>query len=133
MWVDEMVLQIKAPILGFETLQSVVIKPIDTLFSTLHATNEADVSFTVANPYALLGEYDFEIPDSVKMKLQIDDDTQLEVFCMLVAQNPIEKSMVNFLAPIVINRDKKLLAQVALNPADYPNFSLQEPISNFIS
>ena len=132
MWTESMVLQIKAPILGFESLQSVVLKPIDELLSTLHTTNEAEVSFTVVNPFHLLNAYDFEIPDSVQMKLGIDDDSEIAVYCMLVSQTPIEDSIVNFLAPIVINKSKKLLAQVALDPNMYPQFTMRDPISNYM-
>lgn len=128
-----MVLQIKSPILGFESLQSVVLKPIDDLFSTLHATNDSDVSFTVLNPFSLMDEYDIEIPDSIKLRLEIEDDSNVAVYCMVVTQDPIENSLVNFLAPIIINKDKKLLAQVTLNPQDYKTLGIQDPISKFVS
>ncbi len=127
-----MVLNIKSPILGFESLQSVVLKEIDELFSSLHATNDSEISFTVLNPYRLLKEYDFEIPDSVKMKLEIDDASRIAVYCMVVTQEPMEASRVNFLAPLIVNLDKNLMAQVTLNPNDYPDLGMQEPISNYM-
>ncbi len=126
-----MVLQIKSPILGFESLQSVVLKEMDELFSSLHTTNDSEISFTILNPYRLLPEYDIEIPDSAKMKLEISDDSNIAVYCMVVTQDPIEESVVNFLAPIIINKDKKLLAQVTLNPKDYEHLGIQEPISKY--
>ena len=128
-----MVLQIKSPILGFESLQSVVLKPMDDLFSTLHTTNDSEVSFTVLNPFSLMDEYDIEIPDSIKMRLEIEDESNVAVYCMVVTQDPIENSLVNFLAPIIINKDKNLLAQVTLNPQDYTNLGIQDPISKFVS
>ena len=128
-----MVLQIKSPILGFETLQSVVLKPMDDLFSTLHATNDSEVSFTVLNPFSLMDEYDIEIPDSIKLRLEIEEDSNIAVYCMVVTQDPIENSLVNFLAPIIVNKDKKLLAQVTLNPQEYTHLGIQDPISKFVS
>lgn len=128
-----MVLQIKSPILGFESLQSVILKPMDDLFSTLHTTNDSEVSFTVLNPFSLMEEYDIEIPDSVKLKLEIEDNSNIAVYCMVVTQDPIENSLVNFLAPIIINKDKNLLAQVTLNPQDYKTLGIQDPISKFVS
>jgi len=127
-----MVLQIKSPILGFESLQSVVLKPMDDLFSTLHTTNDSEVSFTVLNPFSLMDEYDIEIPDSIKMRLEISDESNIAVYCMVVTQDPIENSMVNLLAPIIINKDKNLLAQVTLNPKDYSHLGIQDPISKFV-
>ncbi len=128
-----MVLQIKAPILGFESLQSVVMKEIDELFFSLHTTNDSEITFTVVNPYMLIKDYEFDIPDSIKMKLEIEDGSEIGVFCMLVTQKPIEESLVNFLAPLIINKDKKLLAQVVLNAKEYPHYSMQEPLSTYIS
>lgn len=128
-----MVLKIKAPILGFESLQSVVMKEIDELFYALHTTNDSEITFTVANPYLLIKDYEFDIPDSIKMKLEIDDQSELGVFCMVVNQEPIENSIVNFLAPIIINKDKKLLAQVVLSASDYPDYSMQEPIATYLA
>ncbi len=128
-----MVLQIKAPILGFESLQSVVMKEIDELFSSLHTTNDSDISFTVANPYLLIKDYEFDIPDSIKMKLEIEEGSEIGVYCMVVTQEPLENSIVNFLAPLIINKDKKLLAQVVLNAKEYPDYSMQEPLSTYTS
>ena len=124
-----MVLQIKSPILGFESLQSVVFKEVDDLFSSL---NDGKISFTVLNPFKLMDEYDIEIPDSVKLKLDIEDGDAIAVYCMVVTQEPIKNSVVNFLAPIIINTDKKLLAQVTLNPQNYTHLGIQDPISKYI-
>lgn len=126
-----MVLQIKSPILGFESLQSVVLKEMDELFSTLHTTNDNEISFTVLNPFRLMDTYDIEIPDSIKLKLDISDETPIAVYCMVVTQDPIENSVVNFLAPIIVNTEKKLLAQVTLKPQDYNHLGIQDPISKF--
>ena len=127
-----MVLNIKSPILGFESLQSVILKEVDELISTLHTTNDSEISFTILNPYRLLDEYDIEIPDSIKMKLEINDESKIAVYCMVVAQEPIEDSIVNFLAPIIINLDKKTMAQVTLNPANHPDLGMQDPISHYM-
>ncbi|MDH5464264.1 MAG: flagellar assembly protein FliW [Thiovulaceae bacterium] len=127
-----MVLEVKVPILGFESLQSVVVKEVDTIFSTLHATNDSKISFTVVNPYRLMEDYDFEIPDSVKLSLAIDEQTNIAVYCMVISLEPKEASTVNLLAPLVVNLDKKLLAQVSLNPNKYSHYGLQEPISSFM-
>jgi flagellar assembly factor FliW len=127
-----MVLQIKSPILGFESLQSVVLKEMDDTFSTLHTTNDSDISFTILNPFKLIDDYDIEIPDSIKMKLSIEDGDTIAVYCMVVTQEPIKNSVVNFLAPIIINISKNTLAQVTLNPQDYSHLGIQDPISKFV-
>lgn len=127
-----MVLQIKSPILGFESLQSVVLKEMDDTFSTLHTTNDSDISFTVLNPFKLIDDYDIEIPDSIKMKLSVEEGDNIAVYCMVITQEPIKDSVVNFLAPIIINMSKNLLAQVTLNPQDYSHLGIQDPISKFV-
>jgi len=127
-----MVLEITSPILGFESLQSVTLEEIDSLFATLYATHERSLSFTVCNPFALLQEYAFDIPDRTKEQLGIQEGSPIRVVCIVVPRTPIEASTVNFLAPIVINTQTQRMAQVALDKLSYPHFDTQKPISDFI-
>jgi flagellar assembly factor FliW len=49
----------------------------------------------------------------------------------MVVQNPLEESKVNFLAPLIFNKDKGLMGQVVLRASENPDFGLAESIGSF--
>jgi flagellar assembly factor FliW len=93
-------------------------------------TENENVSFTLVNPF-MLRDYAFDLPPDMKKLLEIDDNTDISVYNILLIQKPIEKSTINFLAPIVVNNDKKILAQVILEPKQNPDFGMAEKIEDF--
>ena len=117
-------------LLGFSNTQTVEITEIDELFFTMKDTDNEQISFTLVNPY-LLREYSFNLPSDVKVLLDIHGESKLEAYNLLVIQKPLEKSVVNFLAPIVINKENNKLAQVVLDPAKHPEFGFAETIESF--
>jgi len=121
---------VRGELLGFPDTQNVTIKEIDELFSTLTDVDNENISFTIVNPY-LLREYSFDIPSDIKVLLDINEKSSLSVYNILVIQKPIEKSVVNFLAPIVVNHDNNKLAQVILDPVKHPDFGMAETIESF--
>jgi len=125
-----MAYEVKSPILGFNETKEVNINEIDPLFSSMIDTNNENISFTLVNPF-LLREYDFEISDDVKELLSINDDSKISVYNILLLQKPLEKSLINFLAPIIVNHDTKQLAQIILDPKKYPDYGMTETIESF--
>jgi len=122
--------KIISEILGFQDTAEVNIKEIDTLFSTMIDSNNTNISFTLVNPYALR-EYPLEIPIDMKNLLEINDDSKISVYNILLIQKPLEKSVINFLAPIIINHDNKHLAQIILDPKKHPEYGMAETIESF--
>ena len=117
-------------IIGFEDTKNVAIHQIDELFFTLKDLDNENISFTLVNPY-LLREYDFEIPDAMQELLEIDENSNISVYNILIIQKPLEKSVINFLAPILINHDNKKVAQIILDPKQHPDYKMAEAIANF--
>jgi len=115
---------------GFDTTLGMELHKIDELFSTLIDMENDNISFTVVNPY-LLREYSFDIPTDIKVLLEITKDSSLSVYNIVVIQKPLEKSTVNFLAPIVINNDNNKLAQVVLDSKKHTDFGMAEAIELF--
>ena len=122
--------EVKGEILGFQNTKNVAINEIDPLFSTMIDSTNENISFTLVNPY-LLRDYTIDIPLDAKELLEIDEKSQVAVFNILIIQKPLEKSTINFLAPLVINMDKKLLAQVILEPKKHPDYGMAETIESF--
>jgi flagellar assembly factor FliW len=122
--------EVKGEILGFDKTKKVEINEIDSLFYTMIDEENRNISFTLVNPF-LLRDYTIDIPLETKTLLDIDDTTQIGVYNTLIIQKPLEKSLINFLAPIIVNFDKKLLAQVILDPRKHPDYGMAEKIETF--
>jgi flagellar assembly factor FliW len=124
--------EVKSTILGFDHITKVELIEVDELFSTLKSCDGTDVSFTVVNPYGLR-EYSFDLPLSIRVLLDINENSNVLVYNVVVIQNPRDESCINFLAPLIFNQDNATAAQAVLNVKEYPGFGLAEPIKNFKS
>jgi len=125
-----MVFQVKSPILGFEHIKSYELKELDQFFIKLQSMDD-DTSFTAINPYALRN-YEFEIPTYYQELMDINDQSELRIYNIMVVSTPIETSTVNFIAPIVCNMTNMTLSQIVLDAWAYPMYKQAEKISDFI-
>jgi flagellar assembly factor FliW len=124
--------EVKSTILGFDQITQVELVEIDELFSTLKSCDGTGVSFTLVNPYALR-EYSFDLPLTIRVLLDINETSNVLVYNVVVIQNPLDESCVNFLAPLIFNQDNATAAQAVLSAVDHPDFGLAEPIKKFKS
>jgi len=122
--------EVKGQILGFNTTHNVDINEVDELFSTMIDSENENISFTLANPY-ILREYSFDVPTNLKILLDIKEDSRINVYNIVIIQKPLEKSTVNFLAPIIVNEDSKKIGQAVLDHKTHPNFGIRETIESF--
>ena len=121
---------VRGELLGFPDTREVEIVEVDELFSTLKDMQDDNISFTMVNPYALR-EYSFDIPTDIKVLLEINEKSTVSTYNILIIQKPLEKSTINFLAPIIINHDNNKLAQIVLEPQKNPDFGMAESIESF--
>lgn len=121
---------VKVPILGFETIQELELSKIDENFMKLES-NSNDISFTLINPF-VLREYDFEVPTAAQILLDLQKESNILIFNIVVIQRPIENSRVNFLAPLVFNVDNQRMAQIILDTKKYPQYELAEEIKKYM-
>ena len=125
-----MTLSVKGPILGFECIKTMEIIELDKFFVKLQSKDD-NTSFTMINPF-VLRDYDFEIPSYYEELMDIKETSTLRVYNIIVVALPLEKSTVNFIAPIVCNMDNMTLSQVVLDTSTYPQYGQAEMIENFI-
>ena len=123
-----MKIKIVAPIFGFEQINEVVFEEIDDFFSKVESGN---FSFTLIDP-SKLREYSFDIPPFYKELLKIESAEDTAVYNIVIISSEIEKSKINFAAPIIINTKENLLAQIALDETKYKEFGLAESISDYL-
>lgn len=116
------------PIMGFENAHSAELVKIDEHFAQLKLENNA--SFSLINPFALR-EYAINLPIYSQALLDLDSNSQLEIYCMLVLQNPLEDTKVNFLSPLIFNISNKKALQVHFDPLSYPHLVELKPLKCF--
>ena len=125
-----MVFDVKSPILGFEDVSKMKLEKIDDIFMRLSNTEAIAPVFVLITPF-VLREYDFEVPTAIKLLLDLDTSKNILVANIMVMQNPIQNSTINFLDPVVFNFDNHTMAQVVLDSFKYPQYGLAEPISKW--
>ncbi len=119
---------LKLPLLGFEAVSKMELQKIDEIFLRLESVGEGP-SFTLINPF-VLREYSFDIPSSLQALMGITPESNLLIYNIMILQNPIENSTVNFVAPLIFNTDNQTMAQIIIdNRAD---FGIAEPIKSYL-
>ncbi|WP_104749341.1 flagellar assembly protein FliW [Helicobacter cynogastricus] len=125
-----MLFSVKSPILGFEQVSKMELEKIDEVFMRLRNADDIAPTFTLVNPFALRN-YEFDIPIALQVLLSLDQAQNILIANIMVIQNPLKESTINFLAPLVFNFDHQLMAQVVLDSAKYPNYHISERLANF--
>ena len=121
--------EISVPILGFESIKEVTLEKIDDIFMKMQAVNDEFISFTLIDPF-VLRDYDFEVPKNIQDILETADGSNLLTLNIVLLQNPIESSVVNFISPIIFNTDNKKAVQIIL--PESTKYGVAEKISNFL-
>lgn len=121
---------VKSPILGFEDMNTIKLEKVDEMFVTIRDSENENISLTLVNPY-LLREYSFDIPLSIKILLEINENSKLSVYNVVVIQDPLDMSCVNFLAPLIFNEDNNTVAQLILEDGVNPDYKMAETIRSF--
>lgn len=124
--------EVKVPLLGFDNLQKVKLEKVDDLFTKMLNVDEDYPSFMLINPF-MLREYVFDVPAAVKALLDIQEDSQILVMNIMILNDKIEDSTINFIAPLIFNVSNKTMGQVVLDSGRYPGFGLTDPVSVYLN
>ncbi len=122
--------EVVTPIMGFEDIKALEFIKIDENFATIRANN--GISWSLANPYSLR-DYNIALSITAQALLDVKKDSQLEVWCMMIIQKPLEDSRVNFLSPLILNFSNKKMLQFHCAVADYPQYFKLETLKYFIN
>ncbi len=120
-----MVYKVSGNIYGFDETLNIEWNEIDELFATIKDVNNENISFTLINPY-ILREYSFDLPSDVKVLLDINGESNVLVYNIIIVQDPLDESKINFLAPLIFNTDNAKMTQVILKPEKHPDFGMAE-------
>ncbi|MDR1911330.1 MAG: flagellar assembly protein FliW [Helicobacteraceae bacterium] len=126
-----MIYSLKSPILGFEQVKEVEFNESDELFATIADASKSGLIWTLINPYRLR-EYSFDLSADLQKTLGINENSQTLVYNILALGQATDDSEINFLAPIVFNKDNALAAQIVLDVKKYPDFGAAQKLSEFV-
>jgi flagellar assembly factor FliW len=105
---------------GFLEEKEFLILPLEgTELYVLQSTNTKEVAFILADPFTLLPQYEFDLPEEVLEKLDIKSDKDIAAFTILTVREPFEETTANLQAPVIINQTKKAGKQVILTNTSY--------------
>jgi len=124
--------ELKIPFFGFESIKNMKLTKIDDIFMQLDNADDDKPSFTLINPF-ILKEYEIEIPEATKNLLEIDENSNILIFNMVVIHKPLDKSTINFAAPLIFNTDNKTMAQVILDGKFAQKHGISECICDFMN
>ena len=124
--------ELKLPLLGFESIKQMKLTKIDDVFMQLENISEDNKpAFTLINPFAIK-PYEIDIPDSVQSLLEITEGSNVLIFNIVVIHTPIDKSTINFLAPLIFNTDTNTMAQTILDGKAAQGHGMAETIGDFL-
>jgi flagellar assembly factor FliW len=107
--------KIELPLLGFEDIKELNIKSLDNNFITLELNKEKNLSINLVSiNYFKEAKFNFNIDDETLEKMHIKKLADFKIFFCVVMQTPIENSIVNLAAPVLVNEKEKLLGQYVI-------------------
>lgn len=97
----------------------VCLEPVKWLISI----DDPDIAMLVIEPFKYFPTYSFELNDEVLSVLQVEKESDIEVYVALLKHN--DQVAANLKSPFVINKNKKIGVQILLEDERY---SFKEPI-----
>ncbi|ACT04367.1 flagellar assembly protein FliW [Paenibacillus sp. JDR-2] len=94
---------------GFEHLQQFVLSEVEGEMPVrlMQSVEDGNITFLIASPFFFYSDYEWDLPDSVVQELKLDDEKDVEVWSVVTLNQDPNKSTINLLAPIVLNKTTK--------------------------
>jgi flagellar assembly factor FliW len=117
---------------GFPEYKQFILLPLDAdlPLALLQSTEESNIGFVVAFPFAFKKDYAFDLSTEDKEDLQIEKEEEVLTYSIVTLQETFLESTINLLAPVIINSNKKLGKQIVLQ--DSKAHPLRFPINQAI-
>lgn len=129
----EQVLKFPEGLPGFpeETDYALVPYADDSPFAILQSATEPALTFIVAETFVFFPDYTFELDDQLAGRFGFSSDNLPHIFSILTVRGTMEETTANLAAPVLVNWQDHIAAQVVLERTTYttrhPLFSGQPP------
>lgn len=107
------VYQVKKPILGFENVNEIEIEKADGISAILKGIGENKFQLPLLHTY-YDKDNDFKIPEDIRVLLEIQDNSNISVYLIVILNQDIEQSTINLCSPLIFNNDNKMMAQAMI-------------------
>ena len=91
----------------------------ESAFSIMQSIQNPDLTFLLADPYRFFNDYMFELDDRMASEWGFSADNPPHVYTVATMRDTLEQMTVNLLAPIVINWEKRIGAQLIIENKHY--------------
>lgn len=106
-------------LLGFEQMnQFVLLDQPESPFQFLQSTLDPDLAFVVTDPFTFFQDYEFELKDTIKNKLNLQSDNDVKIKVIITVRSETEITA-NLKAPIVMNQSENKAIQLILDNPIY--------------
>jgi flagellar assembly factor FliW len=112
---------------GFPDEDQFVLLPHqdESPFIFMQSVKTAGTAFVLTDPFRFFPGYEFSLPDSAKLQLEVEDTSQLQVWSIVVLRRILAESTINLKAPLIINTAKRKGQQLILETDRY---SVRQPL-----
>lgn len=119
--VDESrIIKTEEGLLGFEDIKEyILLSEGNTDFYWIQAVSNPDVALACMSPYCVCDNYIAHIDAETEKKLELVNDDDALLLCVLVIPSDIKKTTINLRAPIIINNNNRKAVQLILENNDY--------------
>lgn len=106
-------------LLGFEAMkQFILMDQSESPFQFLQSTLDPDLAFVVTNPFIFFHDYEFDLKDTIKNKLNLHSKKDVQIKVVITVRSETEITA-NLKAPIVINQSEQKAVQLILDNPEY--------------
>lgn len=116
---DSKIITFEDGLLGFEEMHDYTLISDGTAFHWLQSVENGNLALACIAPYKVCDNYTPEIDEDIIQRLEIVDDDDAVLLCIVVIPEDVKKTTVNLRAPIVINNVNNKAAQVILEDNNY--------------
>lgn len=96
-------------------------------FFFLQSTANPHLTFVVVDPFFFFSDYTFELTDEIVQEMKLSKENPPKIFNIVTVRDPLDKTTVNLLAPVVVNRETKIAVQIVLEKTEYTTRHLLFP------
>jgi flagellar assembly factor FliW len=114
---DDKIIEFPMGIPGFPQLKRYFIIDYKDPIKWLHAVDDPNIAFIVANPFVIFSDYSFAIEDEVEKFLGLSEPADIVSLVILTVNDDTLNA--NLKAPIVVNSSKLKAAQILLDDDRY--------------
>ena len=124
--------QVKVPILGFQDIDTMTLESIEGIFYRLKNEKDETPAFTLIQPAVLRDDHTFDLPQTFAEKLGLESAEDALVLNIMILDTPLEKSHINFAAPLIFNTKNHTMGQYIIEQKEEIRFGVAEPLEDFL-